>query len=116
MMHVDRWVKKSLMKRNLNVLLKEKTVAWRNFLVVSRVPSTLVLKGFFVRFSHSLLVPRSLVASKNPNRWELLSMQKKTETAQWRMQMQELPGQHEIGLSKLTDRREDPQWSSCEQM
>lgn len=36
-----------LRKRNLNVLLKEKTVAWRNFLVVSRVPSTLALERIF---------------------------------------------------------------------
>lgn len=63
--------------------------------------------------SHSLLVPRSFVASKIPNSWESLSMQRKTGITQWRMQMQELPGQNEAGLSKLTCKREGPERISC---
>lgn len=60
-------------------------------------------------FLHSLLPPRSLVASKTPQQLRTPVSAKEGGTAQWRMQMQELSGQKEIGLSKLTGRREGPE-------
>lgn len=46
-------------KRNLKVLLKEKIVAWRKFLVgFLQLRSR---KGFCVMFSYMVFVPRSLV-------------------------------------------------------